>query len=55
MFAFFTKGELTPHPCEKEGCSFLALYDDEPYCVYHSNDCKNRGIEGYSFVNRSIS
>lgn len=49
MFAYFNKGEPDSHPCEKNGCNYLALYDDEPYCLDHSENRFHRALDGYSY------
>jgi hypothetical protein len=37
-----------PHPCEAPGCDNKVPYDDEPFCLKHSDD-EGSYARGYSF------
>ena len=37
-----------PHPCEAPGCTNEVPFDDEPFCVEHSDD-EGSYKRGYSF------
>lgn len=41
-------GEKEAHPCEKNGCKNIVMYDDEPYCFDHSPDSGST-VNGYSY------
>jgi len=46
-----TKFDAGSHPCEKEHCSNIVPYDDEPYCFIHSPDSGSHD-PGYSYAER---